>query len=95
MTIDTAAPDAAVIALLTPAALRDPRVLGHLGGSRGAGKSALPLAASLPAACPTPDDLVRIIEWLHAPALAAAPKFHIPFSAVALSVTSKARATGA
>lgn len=74
VTVDADAADAAVIALLTPAALSDGRVMGRLGG---AGKRVLPLAAARPAAFPTPDDLARIIEWLHAPAPAAASKYQV------------------
>ena len=74
-------PDAAsapVIALLTPAALRDARVLRHLGGPRGAGQPALlPLAAPAPADFPAPADLARIIEWLHAPAAGSKYRIHI------------------
>lgn len=74
VTVDAAASAAPVIALLTPAALSDAGVLRRL---RGAGKPPLPLAVSAPAAFPTPDDLARIIEWLYAPAPAAASKYQV------------------
>jgi len=74
VTVDAAASAAPVIALLTPAALSDAGVLRRL---RGAGKPPLPLAVPAPANCPTPDDLARIIEWLYAPAPAAASKYQV------------------
>jgi hypothetical protein len=54
---------AGVIAVLTPAALSDRRVLALLQGAPAQGRPLLPLSTTTPADFPTPGDLARILEW--------------------------------
>lgn len=53
---------AGVIAVLTPAALSDRRVLALLDAP-AQGRPLLPLSTTTPADFPTPGDLARVLEW--------------------------------